>query len=220
MLAVSGKRGDVTIHICASRIFAPISLVDAAIRELTLDDVVRSYGSSQVSRRAVLAATSIGCDARNVTLSRDRAELVAGGRTPGDEVWCFVALDPVAKQPTEGIGQIMDFLTSQGATFRRLDSPLPGRVGVAVSTHRDLVDRAIQTTNRFQRQALTNHALTANNGLIVLRDEYERRLMDGWSLRLGDPDADDRWWKWLQCYEAIFDEIEETKALLVDRRAA
>jgi hypothetical protein len=209
-----------TIHICASRIFAPISLVDAAIRELSPDAIVRSYGSTQVSRRAVLAATSIGCDARNVTLSRDRAELLAGGMTPGDDVWCFVARDPLTKQPTEGIGQIMDFLTSQGATFRRIDSPLPGRVSVAVSTHRDLVDRVFETRNTSKRQLLTNRALKTNNGLLELRNEYERRLSDGWSLRVGDPEADDRWWTWLRCYEALSDEIEETLALLVDRSAA
>lgn len=208
-----------TVHVIASRSFAPLSLVDDAIRRLGSDDTLIAYGSTQVCRRAVLAATSRGLDARNATMLRDRAEFVEALRA-GDAVWAFVARAPGSSEPTEGMGQFLGYFAARGVSPRVAMSPLSGQTCELIATHHGLVDEALESRNEHRQRILIERVLKANTALLEARERYEAKLAAGMWLMADDEAATERWLGWLHAYECIQHELEEAKALLNGRQAA
>lgn len=204
------------ILILGSRIFAPIVMVDHELRSLPPDATITAFGSSDVCARAVIACTSIGFDARNVTLEPSRASLIAAAKAPGGQVWLFVATDPRTKQITEGMSQIAALLSAEGITARQILSPLPGRVCEQVTKLRQSVDKTIAISQPVRRGALVTRTLKIVTETLTLRDEYEAKLESGMSLMLEDDTATDRWLGWLRSYEAITDATEDAKSVLVE----
>lgn len=207
-----------TIHVCASRIFAPLSEVDRVIVELPADATVIAYGSTQACRRAVETATAQGLAARNVTLDRDA--LLAAAEQPESIALLFTALDPATKRLTQGIGQIAELLAAHGVSARQIAAPLPGRVCEAVSKHRELLTDALAGANPHKRRFLVGRVLKASAPLILLRDEYADRLDQTKHQMAGDEMADGKWCRWLMIYERICDELNAGAVLLHDGVAA
>ena len=205
------------VCILGSRTYQPLTEIDRALRALPPDATVTAFGSSPVCARVVLAATSLGLDARQVTLTGDRREL-RDAAARGASVWLFVATDPATRRPTTGIGGVMTLLDAQGVAYRRFDAPLPGRVCEALSRVHEAVERVRAAKQEGRRRAAFTRALAAAQGLVALRDEFARRLEDGLWIGSGDAELDDRWLGWERTYRACCDGLTEV-GLLMDGRA-
>ena len=207
------------IVILGSRIFQPLSDIDAAIRELPPDAIVTACGASPVCVRAVLAATSLGLEARHVTLSPDRREALEPARA-GATVWLFQAIDPATKQVTEGIAQIEAFLRAQGVTPRVFHSPLPGKACDAISRVLDAAERVREAKQDGRRRVATVRAMKAAQGLVALRDNYADRMEQGADYYVGTAEYDERWLTWERAYRACCDALGDVELVLGERLAA
>lgn len=201
------------IHVIASRTFAPLSLVDDAVRRLDPNDTLIAYGSTQVCRRAVLAATSRGLDARNATMLRDRAEFVEALRT-GDAVWCFVARAPGSQEPTEGMGQFLGYFAAHRASPRRIDSPLPGKISTLISRFTECADEAFDCKNEHRKRFLISRALALSCELTSERDRYSQKIDAGMWLYPNDESATSRWIAWEFAYRCLCDALTGAEALI------
>lgn len=207
------------VCILGSRTYQPLGDVDAALRALPPGATVTAFGSSPVCARAVLAATSLGLAARNVTLGGDRRELLAAAQS-GAAVWLFVATDPATKQPTEGIAGIMRLLDAHGIPYRRIDAPLPARVCATVSRVQTAAERVRAARGEGRRRVALTRALSEARSLVALRDEFEDRLTDGMAIGVSDPVYDDRWLGWERAYRACCDGLAEVEDVLSTREVA
>lgn len=206
--------------ILGSRIYQPLTDIDAAIRELPPDATVTACGASPVCERAVLAATSFGLEARHVTLDTQRATLLDAASRPDATVWLFVAIDPSTKQPTSGISAIETLLRDRGVAPRVFRSPLPGRVCDAITRAQEAAARAHAAKQEGRRRVSVNRALAAAQGLVSLRDEYAGRMDAGWSIGVGDEAMDARWVGWERAYRACCDALRQTEGVLTPEAAA
>lgn len=207
------------VVILGSRIYQPLTDIDAALRELPPDTTVIACGASPVCTRAVLAATSFGLEARHVTLSPDRREALEPARA-GAAVWLFQAIDPATKQVTEGIAQIEAFLRSQGVTPRVFRSPLPGKACDAISRVLDAAERVREAKGDGRRRVATVRAMKVAQGAAALREDYERRLTEGMPIDVGHEPFDTKWLTWLASYELISDALGDVEQVLGERLAA
>lgn len=207
------------VHILGSRIYAPITDIDRELQQLPAETVITAFGESDVCKRAVLAGTSLGLEARNVTLSSSRRELVEAAKQPDAHVLLFVAKDPLTKVPTEGMAGISSFLASQRISYRQVDSPLPGRVCALVTKLRQAVDRALATQQEHRKIVITNRALKIATEVVDERDRYQAKLEAGMHLMPDDEQATNRWLMWLSSYEELCRAIEDARSLLTPAKA-
>lgn len=208
------------ILILGSRIYQPLTDIDRELQSLPPDSTVTAFGSSDVCARAVIAATSLGFDARNVTLEPSRASLIAAAKHPGTQVWLFVAVDPATKQITQGMSQVTDLLSGESIVVRQIAAPVPGRVCEQVTKLRQAVDKALTIPQPTRRGAMVTRTLRIVTETLTLRDEYEAKLEQGKNLMVGDEASDAKWSQWLRSYEVMTDATEDAKAVLVEGVAA
>lgn len=207
--------------VLGSRIFEPISLVDAEISALPADATVTGFGSADVCKRAVKAAESRGLDARNVVLSQSRRELIEAARLDGAAIVIFTAIDPVTKHITQGTQQLIDFLAAADVQARQVASPLPGKVCALMTKQRQSVDRAIESRHLLHRRRyFIAKALEATTALLNARDGYERKLEAGMWVQADDEAATEKWLRWLVIYEQLSKAIEDARAVLAEPAVA
>lgn len=207
------------VMILGSRIYQPLTDIDAAIRELPPDATVTACGASPVCVRANLAATSLGLESRHVTLSPDRREVLQPARA-GASVWLFQAVDPATKQITEGIAQIEAFLRAQGIVPRVFRSRLPGKSCDAITRVLEAAERVRDAKQEGRRRVATVRALKTATVAAAMRDEYERRLTEGMPIGVGDEAFDGKWLTWLAAYERLSDALGDVELVLGERLAA
>jgi hypothetical protein len=207
------------VVILGSRIYQPLTDIDAALRELPPDATVTACGMAPVCARAVLAATARGLPTRHVTLSPDRHEVIELARR-GAAVWLFQATDPATKQPAEGTAGIEALLRSRGIAPRLIVSPLPGRVCVALSRVQGAAERVVAANQEGRRRVAVRRALEDAQGLVALREEYAGRLEAGMEIGVGDDALDERWIGWERAYRACCDGLRDVGRVLATEVAA
>ena len=203
-----------TVIVLGSRIYQPMQDIDRELQGCGPDTTVLAFGTSAVCERAILAATSLGFEARNVALTSHRRELVAAATAPDALVVLFVADDPDGSGTTEGMGQIATLLAQHQVAPRIVPSPLAGSVCRSITRLHETVDRATAAVQEHRRAALVSRALALAVEAVQLRDRYEQRLTDGLWLLLEDENATQRWLRWEACYRALHDATEDAKRIL------
>lgn len=206
------------VIVLGSRIYQPLTDIDRELAGLPSDAIVTAFGTSPVCERAVLAATSIGIEARNVALSSHRRELIEAAKRPSAVVLLFVAPDPDGSGTTEGMTQIGHLLAANDIAPRLVSSPLTGAVCAAITTLDEAVDRAITTIQERRRVVLVQRALDLATKTIAIRDRYEDRLARGLHLLIEDEAATERWLRWERCYRALSDAIEDARRVFAPPR--
>lgn len=209
-----------TTVMLGSRIYQPIGDVDRELAALTDGDQVLGMGSSPVARRAADVAKARGLDGRNVTMDNRRDTLLAAAREPNAIIALFICRDPDTKQPTEGISQIVNLLESHGIAFRRVESPLPGRVCKAITDLLDAVTKANDTTHDGRRRVIVSRALKLATAVIDLRDSYETKMEIGFRDELDNDASTEKWLVWEQAYRACSDALTTARSILDTKVAA
>ena len=194
-----------SVIILGSRIYCPLSDVDA---EMAGETGAVSFGASPVALRA----ESLG--ARRRPLEINRATLLAMAALPDAEVILFVAHDAVTNRPTAGIAGIQRLLTERGIPFRVVSSPLTGKVCATITTLHHECEKARAVSTESRRVLLVERALKTATAAVAERDRFEAKLAAGMGLFMDDEAATARWLRWLRCYCALHDEIEEVRSIL------
>lgn len=203
-----------TTIILGSRIYQPLSDVDAEVAALPPDATVVGIGASPVAVRASASATARGLTASRKPLEANRRTLLELADA-GADVWLFVARDPDTKQPTPGMAGIQLLLTQKGIPFRIVGSDLPGRVCRLLTELEASVAKALQASQQPRRQLVLNQkALGIAARIVDERDDYDRKLAEALPFGVGDAELDARFQRMRKTYECLCDALEGAKRIL------
>lgn len=195
-----------SVLVLGSRTFAPLEAVD---RELEDQSSIYSFGVSDVAIRA----EELG--ARRKPLETTRTTLLNMAAEPDAAVWLFVARDAETKQPTAGMSQVQHVLTEKQIEFRVISSPLPGIVCELITNLRHAVDKTMRALPGARQDNAMGKAL--GHAMLVLekKDEYERKMEQGFHYEVGNLELDDRFIRWVRIYEALCDALKDAERMLV-----
>jgi len=194
-----------SVLVLGSRTFAPLQEID---RELNGQSDVYSFGVSDVAIRAEQ------CGARRKPLETTRATLLDMAAEPDASVWLFVARDAQTKRPTQGMADVQHLLTEKRIDFRVISSPLPGSVCELITNLRHAVDKTVKALPGARRDSAMSKALGFAGLVVDKRDEYERKMEQGFSFEVGNLELDGRFIRWTRIYENLCDALEDAKRIL------
>lgn len=218
VLAVPGE--GMTVAVLGSRIYQPVTDVDAAIADLPPDATVCGIGEAPVAVRASDAAKARGLTAGRKPLESSRRTLLELAEA-GADVLLFVARDPETKQPTSGVAGIQLLLTEKGVPFRVVSCDLPGRICQLITDLDAAVEKALATVQQPRRQIVLNQrALSLAARVADERDAYDRKLTEAFPFRLGDAEMDARYLRMLKSYESLCVALESAKRILTPKAVA
>lgn len=206
------------ILLLGSRTFAPLDQVRDDIGALPSGVMVIGVGKSPL----IDAAQSVARTFKTMPLATDRTPLVDAARVKDTAVWCYAALDPETREITEGTGQIIDWLTSNGidvdvrrsiltapqaAAFHRLESELEKLGDAPANRRRYRLNRVLTAAVALYRvhEAIYRWLEENNTDASLLRkarQNYERDLVDE-DLVAQIDDGADTWIRNLKRYELI-----------------
>lgn len=214
--------------ILGSRHYSPPRDVVPLIAELPDHATVIALGRSRVADAAQAAADSRGLDCQRLPLDSRREVLLREASAPGlTRTVVFAAREPGSREISQGTAGIIWLLNERGINHEVRLSPTPGRVGEAITTLLDRAETArgagsITPWDTRRAQVLRNRVMQGGgpmHAVLDARDDYRRRLEDGWRAlealpdKGRDSDEETRWIDWLRCYQGICDALSEAATI-------